>query len=266
MRTADMHALLRKRYPPDAWALMWEVGDATGMRHTRWADAVAMSLWPTHGLLLHGMEIKVSRSDWVRELQNPAKAEAVAQYCDRWWLVVSDKAFVKPGELPECWGLMAPNAKGNLQVVTPAKELKPKPLTREFLASLLRAAAKPAVKADSASISRAVQEAVAKSDETMQRLNETVSHKLAALTKQLLDFERFSGLTISQARYGWTQYEAKQIGEKVKEVLSGVHDRDRAALERMLETAQEVAKRLETHLKGEPRGPTTSGSDEEEVG
>ena len=50
------------------------------------------------------------RSDWLRELRDPAKAEEFRRYCDRWWLVVSDCAIVKPGELPTGWGLLARRA------------------------------------------------------------------------------------------------------------------------------------------------------------
>ena len=106
MMSADLRELLRKRYPSQAWALMWEVGDATGARHSRWADALAMSLWPTHGLRLHGFEIKVSRGDWLRELKDPSKAEAIAQYCDHWWLVTADDSIAKKEELPPNWGWM----------------------------------------------------------------------------------------------------------------------------------------------------------------
>ena len=33
----------------------------------RYADAIAMNLWPSRGLAVHGFEIKISRGDWQRE-------------------------------------------------------------------------------------------------------------------------------------------------------------------------------------------------------
>lgn len=93
-------SLLRERYPKDSHALITEVGNATGYATNRHADAIAMSLWPSRGLEIMGFEVKVSRSDWVSELKNPAKADAIALYCDTWWLVVSDAKIVQPGELP----------------------------------------------------------------------------------------------------------------------------------------------------------------------
>ena len=74
----------------------------------------------------------------------PEKAAEFTPYMTFWWLVVSDKALVKPGELPDGWGLMAPRG-GQLAVVTKAARRKPEPLPRTMLASLLRAVMKTAI-------------------------------------------------------------------------------------------------------------------------
>ena len=102
---AEIKALIRAKYPVREWALAFEVSNGTGSEARRHADAVAMNLWPSRGLAIHGFEFKVYRNDWLRELQNPAKAEPVAQYCDYWWLVTGP-GIVKDGELPDTWGLM----------------------------------------------------------------------------------------------------------------------------------------------------------------
>lgn len=74
--------LLRRRYPAPAWAFLEEVRNQTGYARTiRTADALAMSLYPSRGLHLHGFEVKVSRADWFRELNDPKKAEEIAAYC-----------------------------------------------------------------------------------------------------------------------------------------------------------------------------------------
>jgi hypothetical protein len=251
MKTSEVRELLRKRYPSDAWALMWEVADGTGAAQRRWADAVAMGLWPSRGLHLHGFEIKVSRSDWVKELQSPEKAEAVAQYCDYWWLVVGDNKIVKMGELPPLWGMLAPNSRGDLYVAKPAVKLPAKPITPVFLAALLRSACKPSVKDDQVRITRAVEDQLSRRMEVADRRCETAERRLAELTQQLIEFERFSGLTITDARYRWTQHKARDIGRVVKEVLDGHHDRDRQDMERLLTTAKHVVARLEECLTKE---------------
>lgn len=135
----QVEAALEKRCPAGAWALLWQVGNATGFGCSRHADAVAMSLWPSRGIELHGFEIKVSRTDWVKELGDPAKAEAIAKHCDRWWLVVGDAAIVKDGELPATWGLLV--LKGDkLVCAKEAPKLEHEAMPMAFIAALFRRA------------------------------------------------------------------------------------------------------------------------------
>lgn len=110
-------------------------------RTMRTADFLAQDCWEAQGLRLHGHEVKVSRSDWLTELRDPGKADAIKRYCDYWWLVVPDPAIVRD-DLPDGWGLLALGRDGKLRVRRPAPLLDPEPLTRTFRASFLRAAAK----------------------------------------------------------------------------------------------------------------------------
>lgn len=109
-----------------------------GFDARRTADFMALDLWPSAGLVLHGVEVKVSRSDWLRELKHPAKAEEFKQYCDRWWLAVPDAGMVKREELPDGWGLMVVGRTG-LRTSVNAPLLNPKPMPRTFLAAFARA-------------------------------------------------------------------------------------------------------------------------------
>lgn len=106
--SANIFELLRARYAPPAWAFLEEVRNQTGYRKgaIRTADAIAMSLYPSRGLHLHGFEVKVSRADWKKELDDPGKAEEIAQHCHFWWLVIADPKIVQNGELPATWGLL----------------------------------------------------------------------------------------------------------------------------------------------------------------
>jgi hypothetical protein len=128
--------LLETRYSPPAWALLWEVPDGTGGAKSRTADAMAMSLWPSRGLDLHGIEIKNSRGDWLREMKNPEKAETFVGFCDFWWLV-TEKDVVLPEEIPPTWGLIT-RAGRTLRVKKEAPRLEPAPPDRPFLASIFR--------------------------------------------------------------------------------------------------------------------------------
>ena len=114
-------------------------------RTIRTADFLAQDLWDAQGLALHGHEVKVSRSDWLTELADPDKAEAVKRFCDRWWLVVPDASIVRD-DLPDGWGLLAFGSNGKLRVVRRAPKLNAEPHSRTFAASLLRATAKTAAR------------------------------------------------------------------------------------------------------------------------
>ena len=120
------------------YAVAAGVRSHAGFDARRTADYVAMDLWPSKGLALHGHEIKISRSDWLRELKEPEKAAEFIPWMNFWWLVASDPRIVRDGELPEGWGLMV--MRGPLLVVAvKAPRRDAKPLTPTRLAALLRA-------------------------------------------------------------------------------------------------------------------------------
>lgn len=114
-------------------------------RGLRTADFLAQDTWEAKGLQLHGHEVKVSRSDWLHELADPSKADAIKRYCDRWWLVVPDKRIVRD-DLPDGWGLLAIGRDGHLQIVKRAPKLNPEAQPATFRASLMRAVAKTATR------------------------------------------------------------------------------------------------------------------------
>lgn len=132
---------VRRYYGGNAWAVFEGVANATGTRASRWADVIAFGLWPSRGMEIHGVEVKVSRSDLMRELDNPEKAEPVAAYCDYWWIAAGLDKLAKPEELPAAWGLLVPCAKKGMRVAKAATKLEPKPLDRGFVAAILRRAA-----------------------------------------------------------------------------------------------------------------------------
>ena len=140
MKSADVRAAISVAYKQPEWATFFEVADGTGARKTRSADAISVNMYPSRGLTINGFEIKVDRSDWRRELADPSKAEAIAQYCDFWW-VAAPKGLVDPTTLPTTWGLTEVDEKGGLRIKVQAKQLQPKPVTKQFFAALCRAKA-----------------------------------------------------------------------------------------------------------------------------
>lgn len=76
---------------------------------SRRADALYVGFFASRGKRLTGFEVKVARSDWLAELDQPAKAEVWHPHCHSWYVVAPDTEIVRPEELPDGWGLMIPD-------------------------------------------------------------------------------------------------------------------------------------------------------------
>lgn len=87
----------------------------------RRVDAVHIGFTSTSGRILTGHEIKVSRGDWLHELDQPHKASLWADGCHAWYVVAPSIDIVKPGELPHGWGLMVPSSRTKTRMDVVAK-------------------------------------------------------------------------------------------------------------------------------------------------
>ena len=213
MKTADVKAALRSRFCAPEWALFFEVGDATGVQHNRWADAVAMNLYPSRGLEVHGFEIKVSRSDWLRELKNPAKSAPVQRFCDRWWVVAPD-GVILDGELPPTWGCYEAQASGKLRQVVAAPKLEPDGINRAFVAAMLRRASALDEDLVKAAVSSEVQRLRQGDEQRVTKEIEARTRRFKETQEAIAEIEAISGVEISH----WGKSE--QIGRAVKAVLT----------------------------------------------
>jgi len=113
MSSADLLARLQRHYikpgaPLPGGVFLPEVGVNGSWGAAGRCDAIYVGFTSTSGRILVGHELKISRSDWLHELNSPGKADAWCDACHEWWLVVADPAIVHDGELPAGWGLMAP--------------------------------------------------------------------------------------------------------------------------------------------------------------
>lgn len=220
VNATDIRGALRERFAAPAFAYLEEVGNATGNACRRHADAVAMSVWPSRGLEIHGIEIKVSRADWLKELSNPDKADSVARFCDRWWLAIGDATIVKPGELPPTWGLLVFQG-GKLNCATEAAKLEPEPIDRKFVASMLRNAS------DSAdSIRREAEITGYHRGFDAGKLEATdpdrLRDELSQLRQSLAEFEKASGVSIDR----WSGGQMGAIVAKIQALRSHEVDPD----------------------------------------
>jgi hypothetical protein len=202
MTAKDVIACLKVYFATPAYCLLEQVADGTGARQHRWADAVAMSVWPSRGYDIHGIEVKVSKSDWKSELKQVEKSTAVQQYMNRWWICTPDETIIAPGELPPTWGWMVCTAKGTMKVIVPAPVLTPKPISVEFMASILR----NVQKADETMIERACQKEYSRGYENG---GTHYRDSYARIKKTVEEFEAASGLRLNEYADG------KELGDAV---------------------------------------------------
>jgi hypothetical protein len=230
---ADLTARLAAKHPPGPWAFLPQVRNGTGYsRKARTADALAMSLWPSRGLELHGFEIKSYRSDWLNELKTPEKAEEIAKFCHRWW-VVANEDVVELSELPPAWGLMVPYTRG-LKVLKEATWRPAQDPTYPFFAALLRKVTEIYVPLDS--IQDQLEERFKAGQESERSLHKYRCQDHERLQNAVKEFEEASGLKLPL--YGG----GRELGDLVKLVENTGASRikaklkaDRNTLRRLLE-------------------------------
>lgn len=207
---------LEQRYSRPHWVFLRELRNDTGFQSSRACDALAVGIYHSRGQHIIGFEKKVSRSDWLRELKEPDKAEAIAQFCDQWNVVVPDPEIVHLDELPATWGLL--HVKGSkINTIKPAPTLTPRPLDRGMLAAIIERSIEQALKPYLISKSEAKQQEL---DAAFERGKLSAAHELELaqrLQEQVNAFEDASGIHIT----GY--YGGKELGERVK----AAQDRDR---------------------------------------
>lgn len=194
-----------KKFPRAENAVLFEVRNAAGHNATRSADCMVMSLWPSRGLSITGIEIKISRSDFQREMKQPAKAEAFAQYCD-WWYVAAPKGMLRQDELPLSWGLMEVTKRG-IVITKEAARLAAGPIDRNFVAAMLKraqeqsATAKQVADAHASGLKEGASRKKWENDQSAQRLKD--------LQEQIKAFEEASGIRMDSWDMG-------NVGEAVR--------------------------------------------------
>ncbi|WP_411033819.1 hypothetical protein [Shinella sp. BYT-45] len=213
---ADIRAAMAKRWAQPEWAVLWEVSDSTGASRHRYADAVMMSLWPSRGLEVQGIEIKVSRSDYRREALDPRKAEAIAKYCDTWWLHTAPGVVDDISALPPAWGLREWNGR-QWTTVRPATATPAEPMSRPFLAALLRRADSLQQAMIDEGIRAAVKGAEARIEERVAALVAQRTRAYERLAPKVEAFEAASGISLS----GWM---AEDEIARIARLAKAIHD------------------------------------------
>jgi len=244
MNAGQVMRLLHELWPKNGYAILAEVGNATGSKTRRHADAVVMSLWPSRGMAIYGVEIKVSRSDWLAELSKPEKAEEVAQFCDGWYVAVAKAEIIAAGELPPGWGMIVCDG-GKAKIVVPAPKLEAIAPTRGFVAAMLRRAAEWQVPEEWAR--ERVEAASAEAQEAWKKYADAevkrVREHLARLEASVQLFEQKTGVKIDG-------YDLEKLAPHFRKAMQAMRVTDHSLehLADRLEAAAKVFREVRSEL------------------
>lgn len=210
MNTNEVTGALALKFCAPEFAFFTQFSRSTGYAG-RIADAIAINLWPSRGLEVHGFEVKVSRGDWLHELKHPEKAEPIARYCDRWWIAVGDKSIIHEGELPPTWGLLIPRGQ-KLIIRVRAPKIESKELDRGFVTSIIRRFSEGMI--PRSSIAAEVRDAYERGEKSEKESAKFDRERLEAFRRSVAIFEEKSGIKLSS----WSG-ENEKIGDAVRYVL-----------------------------------------------
>lgn len=244
-KEVNLYSFLRKKYPAEECVLMAEVSDTVGGRN-RSLDYMVVNMWPSRGNAVIGFEVKSFRNDWIREMKNPAKQEKHFQYCDYFYLIITDEKVAKLDEIPETWGLMTVRS-GCLHTLKQAPKLNPLPLTKQFVCAMLRRAAE---KEDFIHVSQ-IEERVKQEAESSRGREAREYTELKKTHQDLLEavrkFEDTAGIKIWD-KWSW-RVDPTLAGKAVQLLESGEIDGYVKTLNSLKNQAQAIVNKIEKSIK-----------------
>lgn len=213
------------------YAFLRHLRNDAGFDARRTFDGAAVSLWPSRGFELHIFEVKVSRSDWLRELKDPVKAEVACQVAER-FTMVAPKGVIQPEEIPSTWGYIEVSSTGqSLRTVKAAPLLHEKARRTTFPAglviSMLRAVgAVPdghtvEEKRLAEEYSRGYQEAREMERASVERATDMLRDHTAAVRR----FTLHSGVQVVPTA-GWDQGRIDEVAQRIKVAFADAHHTD----------------------------------------
>lgn len=270
----ELLALLERRHARQGnggsgeYAFLTHVRNEAGFKANRTFDAVAVSLWPSRGHAIDVFEVKVSKSDWKRELAKPEKSEDAYQFGDR-YTIVATAGIVNLDDLPQGWGLI--EAYGGkvtdegvvgrrLRTVRAPEWHGPKvkdavhaTITRgQLVGYLRRAGAVPAAETPAeAVVNAALAKAVEATADQWRQVLDLERARNATLADDVRRFQSISGVQISTG-YGATREHVEATAARVKAALGPEADgqRVRARLQHLHTQLITAANQVEEAMRG----------------
>jgi len=263
---------LRTFFVAESVALLPQVASETGASARRIADAIAIQLWPSRGLTLECVEIKVHRSDLIREYQQPEKGDLIGRFCDKFWIatppnIVKQSDF-DDGTFPKTWGCLEvsvhePGTLGLDEEGRYSRWLTPHvykvkvrkkalenpdalPPSRGFLASLMRNL--QAFESPEAVVARKLSMVQHKAEATAWESAQKEIAKARAerdeFRRRIAMFESITGLRTGVFDQVWGDNQLRKTHEKQKHLIQIAH-----SVEHSFEKARELANWLENRGK-----------------
>ena len=191
-----------------------QVNSGAGYGYSRRLDAIVFDTWPGEGLTLHGLEIKTTKADLRRELQDSRKRADWSPHLD-YFSIVAPKGIVDLKILPSKWGLFLPTDEGKLR--TRRKPLllhdeDRRDISRSMAAAFMRALVTRSLSREATA--SAFEKGKKSGEERSERQIEILSGKVESLRGAIQKFEEVSGVKIN----AWDE---GRIGEAVNVVLAG---------------------------------------------
>jgi len=150
MIESDISKVLRSRHNSSEWIFVTQLKTATGgvqsysrdgYTRSRFIDAFAMHLWPSKKFWRVAYEIKVSRTDFLKELKEPKKRAQAIILCNEFYFALAPGIFKEEDRgdynlFEE--GFMEIQDDGTIKKIIPAHPHAAFPMPDWFTASLLR--------------------------------------------------------------------------------------------------------------------------------
>lgn len=138
MNASELIERIHIKYGNKGGLVIENVANSTGFSAGTFIDALSVDTWGDYGYR-RAFEVKVSRSDLLKELGMPHKNEFFRDHCHEFWYVCAKGIVKDMSEIPDGCGLLVPYGAG-LSVKKQAQRKKCESVPSSFLAAIARRA------------------------------------------------------------------------------------------------------------------------------
>lgn len=141
----DIVSLLRQKYQR-GWLFITELRRSPGWVVDRTIDVFVMHQWPSEGFKRIAYEVKVSKSDFQREIKQPQKRKSFREMCNEFYFI-APVGIIEAEKVPTDCGLIEVTPEGKFIKTVDSPWLESNP-DWNIVAALVRRALEMEVKYD----------------------------------------------------------------------------------------------------------------------